>query len=124
MDSMQTSTVVGTVLKIEGALNFATMPRLIEESAAYSRQKDLPEYLAIDFSSVTEVDSSAVALLLHWRREALRLDKALRYIHLPPNLVSLAELYGVDQLIHCPLQHASQDPLHQSSQQSPCPPAA
>lgn len=119
MDSIQTSTVVGTVLNIEGALNFANIPRLIEESAAYSRQKDLPDCLAIDFSKVTEVDSSAVALLLHWRREASRLDKALRYIHMPPNLVSLAELYGVDQLIHCPLQMAAQ----QSSPQTPCPPA-
>jgi phospholipid transport system transporter-binding protein len=43
-----------------------------------------------------------VALMLHWRREAERLGKALRYVHLPANLQSLAELYGVDDLIHCP----------------------
>ena len=104
MDSIQTSTVVGEVLKIEGALNFASMPRLLAESTAYSLQENLPECLAIDFVNVTDIDSSAVALLLHWRREATRLDKALRYIHLPPNLLSLAELYGVDQLIHCPSQ--------------------
>ena len=111
MDSTHASTVVGEVLKIVGALNFAGMGRLLEESSMYSRQASLPDCLAIDFSGVTEIDSSAVALLLHWRREASRLDKALRYIHLPPNLVSLAELYGVDQLIHCP------------TQQTPCPPA-
>ena len=111
MDSIQTSTVIGEVLKVEGALNFASMSRLLAESSAYSMQPTLPECLAIDFSNVTEIDSSAVALLLHWRREATRLDKALRYIHLPANLVSLAELYGVDQLIHCP------------AQQIPCPPA-
>jgi phospholipid transport system transporter-binding protein len=112
MDTAQASTIVGEVLKIEGALNFASMPRLLAESAAYALQENLPECLAIDFSSVTDIDSSAVALLLHWRREATRLGKALRYIHLPPNLASLAELYGVDQLIHCP------------SQQVPCPPRA
>jgi phospholipid transport system transporter-binding protein len=111
MDSIQSSRVVGEVLKIEGALNFASMPRLLAESSAYSLQQDLPDCLAIDFSNVTDIDSSAVALLLHWRREATRLDKALRYIHIPPNLLSLAELYGVDQLIHCP------------SQPIPCPPA-
>jgi phospholipid transport system transporter-binding protein len=53
---------------------------------------------------VTDIDSSGVALLLHWRREALRRGKSLRYVHLPPNLVALAELYGVDDLIHCPVQ--------------------
>lgn len=110
MDTLQSSTVVGEVLQIEGALNIANMPRLLAETSAYATQKDLPDCLAIDFSHVTEIDSSAVALLLHWRREASRLDKALRYIHLPPNLQSLAELYGVDQLIHCPSQ-------------PPCPPA-
>ncbi len=106
MDSLQTSTVVGEVLKIEGALNFANMSRLLAESSAYSLQPNLPDCLAIDFANVTDIDSSAVSLLLHWRREALRLDKALRYIHLPPNLVSLAELYGVDMLIHCPSQQS------------------
>jgi ABC-type transporter Mla MlaB component len=45
-----------------------------------------------------------VALLLHWRRAADRLQKSLRYVHLPQNLVALAQLYGVDDMIHCPLQ--------------------
>ena len=107
MDSLQSSTIVGEVLKIEGALNFASMPRLLAESSAYTLQANLPDCLAIDFSNVTDIDSSAVSLLLHWRREALRLDKALRYIHVPPNLLSLAELYGVDMLIHCPSQQSS-----------------
>lgn len=104
MSSYQSSTVVGEVLKIEGALNFASMPRLLAETSAYSLQKDLPNCLAIDFANVTDIDSSAVSLLLHWRREAMRMNKALRYIHLPPNLRSLAQLYGVDDLIHCPSQ--------------------
>lgn len=106
MDSPLSSTVVGAVLKIEGALNFASMSRLLAESAAYSLQQNLPDCLAIDFANVTDIDSSAVSLLLHWRRESSRLGKALRYIHLPPNLISLAELYGVGQLIHCPLQQS------------------
>ena len=111
MDSNLSSTVVGEVLKIVGALNLASMRRLLAESSVYSQQQNLPDCLAIDFANVTEIDSSAVALLLHWRRESTRLGKSLRYIHLPPNLLSLAELYGLDQLINCP------------SQEIPCPPA-
>ncbi len=109
MDSIDTSSVASEPLKLEGALNFASMQRLLAESSAYSLQQDLPDCLAIDFSGVTDIDSSAVALLLHWRRAATGLEKRLRYINLPPNLVSLAQLYGVDQLISCP------------SQQIPCP---
>ncbi len=99
-----TSTVVGETLMLAGALNLANMSRLLAETAAYVAQPTLPEALVIDFAEVTDVDSSGVALLLHWRREALKLGKALRYVHLPPNLVSLAELYSVDEMIHCPTQ--------------------
>lgn len=98
------STVVGEVLQIDGALNFESMPRILEETALYAAQETLPSCLAIDLANVTDIDSSAVALLLHWRREATRLGKALRYVHLPQNLVSLAQLYGVDDMIHCPSQ--------------------
>ena len=100
------STVVGEVLQIDGALNFESMPRILEETALYAAQETLPSCLAIDLANVTDIDSSAVALLLHWRREATRLGKALRYVHLPQNLVTLAQLYGVDEMIHCPSQQA------------------
>ena len=101
------STVVGEVLQIDGALNFESMPRILEETALYAAQETLPSCLAIDLANVTDIDSSAVALLLHWRREATRLGKALRYVHLPQNLVTLAQLYGVDDMIHCPSQQAN-----------------
>jgi phospholipid transport system transporter-binding protein len=96
--------VVGEVLQLEGAINFGSMPRLLAETAAYAAQEKLPDCLAIDFAHVTDIDSSAVALILHWRRESLRLQRALRYINLPPNLQSLAKLYGVDDMIQCPSQ--------------------
>ena len=102
MNTTYSSTVVGEVLQLQGPLNLGSMTRLLEETAAYARQSTLPDCLAIDFANVTEIDSSAVALMLHWRREAEKLGKALRYVHLPANLQSLAELYGVDALIHCP----------------------
>ena len=87
------------VLALEGALSFETLPRVLEESRAYSARPDLPERLTIDFSAITEVNSSAVALLLEWRREAARRGKGLYFVNLPANLLSLAELYGVTGLI-------------------------
>ena len=106
MNPAHSSTVVGEVLQIEGALNFENMPRILEETAIYVAQDNLPSCLAIDLANVTDIDSSAVALLLHWRRAADGLKKSLRYVHLPQNLVALAQLYGVDELIHCPAQQA------------------
>ncbi len=87
------------VLALEGALSFETLPRVLEESRAYSARPDLPERLTIDFSAITEVDSSAVALLLEWRREAARRGKMLQFVNLPANLLALADLYGVSGLL-------------------------
>ena len=55
--------------------------------------------LEIDLSGVTEVDSAAVSLLLEWRRAASRANREIAFANLPPNLRSLAELYGVLDLI-------------------------
>jgi phospholipid transport system transporter-binding protein len=55
--------------------------------------------VTVDFAGVTEVDSSALSLLLEWRREAGRNNREIRYLNLPANLKSLAELYGVTDFI-------------------------
>ena len=82
-----------------GELSFQTIPAVLARSAEYSAHKDLPEKLTIDFSAVTGVDSAAVALLLDWRRMAESRGKTLVFVNLPANLVALAELYGVADLI-------------------------
>ncbi len=52
-----------------------------------------------DASSVTEFDSSALAVLLACRREALVAGKDFSVRGLPPQLRQLAGLYGVAELI-------------------------
>jgi phospholipid transport system transporter-binding protein len=53
----------------------------------------------VDLSGVTEVDSSAVSLLLEWRRQAFAAKRRIVYVNLPSNLKSLADLYGVSDLL-------------------------
>lgn len=53
----------------------------------------------VDLAAVTEVDSSALSLLLEWQREAGRNGRSIRFLNLPANLKSLAELYGVTELL-------------------------
>jgi phospholipid transport system transporter-binding protein len=89
----------GEVLALKGDLSFETIPAVLAESAEYAARSDLPDRLTIDFAGITGVDSSAVALLLEWRRQALRRQKTLIFANLPANLMALAELYGVAELI-------------------------
>ena len=53
----------------------------------------------IGLGSLQHFDSSAVAALLAWQRAAHDAGKTLHVAHLPPELASLARLYGVDQLL-------------------------
>jgi phospholipid transport system transporter-binding protein len=55
--------------------------------------------VTVDLAAVTEVDSSALSLLLEWRREAGRNGRTIHYLNLPANLTSLAELYGVTEFV-------------------------
>jgi phospholipid transport system transporter-binding protein len=54
----------------------------------------------IDLAQLTVVDSAAVATLVAWRRAAQERGAALHFLNLPPNLRSLAELYGVADWLH------------------------
>jgi phospholipid transport system transporter-binding protein len=55
--------------------------------------------LLVDFSQVEAVDSAAVSLLLGWLRAAQRSQRTLRVTGLPSDLLSLARLYGVADLL-------------------------
>ena len=55
--------------------------------------------VTVDLAGVTEVDSSALSLLLEWRREAARNGREISYHNLPASLRSLADLYGVTELL-------------------------
>jgi phospholipid transport system transporter-binding protein len=86
-------------LQLEGDLIFARLPGILAQTEAFTQRADLPDCLSIDLSKVGEVDSSAVALLLRWRREAERLQRRIQFINLPAPLASLAELYGVTDIV-------------------------
>jgi phospholipid transport system transporter-binding protein len=69
--------------------------KLLERGIAAIRSGDL----TIDLDGVATVDSAAVALLLAWQRVAAAEGKRLAFKDIPPDLASLADLYGVDSLL-------------------------
>ena len=52
-----------------------------------------------DLGSIKTADSSAVAVLLEWKRAARKAGVPLSYVNLPASLQSLAALYGVDAFL-------------------------
>jgi phospholipid transport system transporter-binding protein len=52
-----------------------------------------------DLAAVTAVDSSGLAVLFGWQRVAQAQGKALRIENPPHNLISLAEVYGVTEIL-------------------------
>jgi len=54
---------------------------------------------AIDASALQQLDTAAIAVLLDCQRSASAAGKTLSIAGMPPKLVQLAQLYGVDALI-------------------------
>jgi phospholipid transport system transporter-binding protein len=52
-----------------------------------------------DFSEVSEADSSALAVMLGWLRAAVPARSTVKFAHIPPGVASLAELYGITDLL-------------------------
>jgi len=80
---------------VQGPVTVDNVVSLLEQG----REQLTSAATTIDLSGVTEVDSSALSLLLEWRRAAARNGRAVRFAQLPANLQSLAKLYGVTDLL-------------------------
>jgi phospholipid transport system transporter-binding protein len=83
-------------LSVEGSITIDNVVSVAARGAALLDR----DSLVIDLTRVTEVDSSAVSLLLEWRRAAARYNRQLRFANLPQNLQSLVRLYGVSELMN------------------------
>lgn len=77
----------------------ATVAALFSEGLISPENQRLGNELVVDFAHLNKVDSSAVSLMLAWMREAKRSNVKLRFINVPHNLMSLAKLYGVAELL-------------------------
>lgn len=53
----------------------------------------------VDLSAVEAADSSALAVMLGWLRHAQAGNKRLSFVGVPAGVLSLAELYGISDLL-------------------------
>ena len=80
---------------LQGPVTFDTFLAL--DAAAAGHEPPFPAVL--DWSGVSEVDSSALALLFAWQRAARMRGRTISNAKVPDNLASLAKVYGVAELL-------------------------
>lgn len=91
----------GERLFVSGPVTLASVAGLLEEARAAFADG----VRAVDLGEVTELDSSLLAVLFAWLREAKARGRELSFARLPQDLVTLAQLYGVAQLLPQDQQH-------------------
>lgn len=85
----------GGCLAVKVPLTMANARGLLEAGCAALR----PGEQVFDFSAVGEADSSAIAVMLGWLRAAEPSNSTVKFAHIPAGVRSLAELYGVTELL-------------------------
>ncbi len=84
-------------------MTFETGATLTHATATAVYQAGLARIAAgasrVDCAPLAQFDSSALAVLLGWRRAAVERGATLEIINLPAQLASLAAAYGIDTLL-------------------------
>jgi ABC-type transporter Mla MlaB component len=90
------------IIAIESIVTFETVARL-QRSLFLSMASLKPgDELTLDFNQVNAVNSAALALMIELLRRASQLGILLKFINIPPKLMSLAKVSAVDQLLGLP----------------------
>ena len=85
----------GERMLVDGPVTLANVTQVLEDGYAAIRAGAN----AVDLKGVTELDSSLLAMVLAWLREAAQAGRTLRVDNLPGGLITIAQLYGVDELL-------------------------
>ena len=85
----------GRRMVVGGPVTLANVAAVLEEGQRY-----LDEGVrTVDLGEVTELDSSLLAALLAWMRDARSKQRELAFANLPEGLQTIARLYGVERLL-------------------------
>lgn len=87
--------MISTTFQAPARLTSAECGQLLNALDSILQQGDAH----IDFSGVTALDSSAVALLLEWQRRAQKAQRQLTWIAPPATLRQLVDVYGVQDFL-------------------------
>jgi phospholipid transport system transporter-binding protein len=94
-DAAPTLKVVGDRWKVSGAMTMDSAAQLLDASKPIA----MPPAGVVDLGQVERFDSAGVSLLLAWKRRAAAEGKTLQFAHVPSSTTSLAQLYGVEEML-------------------------
>ena len=86
----------GLSLKISGILDVDTVPQLANKADQFISDVVHPIF---DLEGVVKAESSALALLTAWRRQAHVLGKTAHFVHVPKYLMDIAKLSNVENIL-------------------------
>ena len=94
--------VSDSVLAVAGALQIESVRETFADGTQWIEQTSASD-LQVDLAEVTDVDSSALALLLEWLRECNVRQKAISYTNMPSKMRDIARVSGLDTVINIDL---------------------
>jgi phospholipid transport system transporter-binding protein len=85
----------GRRLVLSGPVTLANVAALFDEG-----RRHIDEGVrVVDLGEVSDIDSSLLAMLLAWLREAKNRKQELAFANVPDALQTIARLYGVESLL-------------------------
>ena len=87
--------VAGANVEISGSMTMANAAALLAQGVTALDAGRA----TFDLAGITEVDSSGLAVMFGWQRAAQAQGKSLAVVNPPHNLRSLADVYGVTELL-------------------------
>jgi phospholipid transport system transporter-binding protein len=95
MSTAQLQKVEEGRLSLSGELSMDTVPALL----AQNNLRDTQGEISVDLQNVERADSAGVALLIEWQRSARQQQKTIHFQNIPPQMLAIAHLSGVDELL-------------------------
>jgi len=95
IDGVPSLQAVGDHWAVSGAITMDSVVDLLAASASLA----MPPGGVVDLEHIDRVDSAGVALLLDWKRRAAAEGMPLQFSGVPQNMMSLALLYGVEDML-------------------------
>jgi len=81
---------------LEGELSFASVEPALRTTAKIFTA---PARMVFDLAGIAKADSAGLALLLEWLRQAGLAGVELHYVNLPRQLLAMAHVVGVDDIL-------------------------
>jgi len=83
---------------LEGDLSYKTVAEALTK-VIFASEAPINKSVSIDFAGVDHADSSGLALMVHWLREAKKRNMFIQFVNIPKKLIALAEMSNLEDVL-------------------------